>query len=282
MRTSKALAVLIVAATAIFARPLLAGDPESLLAAAAAGNVDIVRTILDRGVSPDTRDQAGNTALMFAAFRGRLEVVRLLLERNADVSAVNADGRTAVSLAREAQYPAIEALLLGAMPPGQPVSPRQPPSSPERARRCESRPRRFSSRRCRPIRWSSNHHLAPVLGSLASPLFLTNARDGSSRLFVVEQGGRILVVHPRMGIPTVFLDITSRVLSGSERGLLGLAFHPGYATNRRFFVHYTRQPDGVIVIAEYNASAREPRRRRRRRDRVAVRGLTRWATTTGA
>jgi hypothetical protein len=70
LRTSKALAVVIVAATAIFARPLLAGDPESLLAAAAAGNVDIVRTIPDRGVSPDTRDQ-GSGLLGYRTARRR-------------------------------------------------------------------------------------------------------------------------------------------------------------------------------------------------------------------
>jgi glucose/arabinose dehydrogenase len=56
----------------------------------------------------------------------------------------------------------------------------------------------------------------------------------------------------------VFLDITSLVLSGGERGLLGLAFHPGYATNRRFFVNYTRRPDGATVVAEYRASASNP------------------------
>jgi glucose/arabinose dehydrogenase len=258
LRTSKALAVVILAATVIFARPLLAGDPETLLAAAAAGNVDLVRTILDRGVSPDTRDQAGNTALMLAAFRGRLEVVRLLLERDADVTAVNADGRTAVSLAREAQYPAIEALLLGAAPPGQPMSPRQPSvvagASP--SMRVQTSALQLQAVPTDPV--VANHHLAPVLDNLASPLYLTNARDGSSRLFVVEQGGRILVVRPSVGILTVFLDITSLVLPGGERGLLGLAFHPGYATNRRFFVHYTRQPDGAIVIAEYNASLANP------------------------
>ena len=205
MRTSKALAVVILAATSMFVRPLLAGDPESLLAAAAAGNVDLVRTILDRGVPPDTRDQAGNTALMLAAFRGRLEVVRLLLERNADVAAVNADGWTAVSLAQEAQYPAIVALLLGAMPPEQPTSPRHPSAvagaSP--ALRVQSSALQLQAVPTDPV--VANHHLAPVLDSLASPLYLTNARDGSSRLFVVEQGGRILVLHPGVGSPTVLV-----------------------------------------------------------------------------
>ncbi|MGH7312453.1 MAG: PQQ-dependent sugar dehydrogenase [Candidatus Rokuibacteriota bacterium] len=100
--------------------------------------------------------------------------------------------------------------------------------------------------------------LEPVLAGLSSPLYVTPARDGTNRLFVVEQPGRILVLQPGAPTPTVFLDITSRVLSGGERGLLGLAFHPDYAVDRRFFVNYTRQPDGTTVIAEYQASATNP------------------------
>ncbi|MEK6301579.1 MAG: PQQ-dependent sugar dehydrogenase [Acidobacteriota bacterium] len=97
--------------------------------------------------------------------------------------------------------------------------------------------------------------LQPLLSGLDSPIFVTNAHDGSNRLFVVEQPGRIKVLQPGASTPTVFLDITSRVLSGGERGLLGLAFHPQFSANRRFFVNYTRQSDGATVIAEYRASA---------------------------
>ncbi|MGE5851304.1 MAG: PQQ-dependent sugar dehydrogenase, partial [Candidatus Methylomirabilota bacterium] len=97
--------------------------------------------------------------------------------------------------------------------------------------------------------------LQPVLSGLSSPVYVTSARDGTNRLFIVEQPGRILVLQPGAGAATVFLDITSKVLSGGERGLLGLAFHPQYATNRRFFVNYTRAGDGATVIAEYRASA---------------------------
>ncbi len=56
-------------------------------------------------------------------------------------------------------------------------------------------------------------------------------------------------------MPSTFLDISGRVLFNGERGLLGLAFHPQFSTNRRFFVNYTRRPDGATVIAEYRASA---------------------------
>ena len=99
--------------------------------------------------------------------------------------------------------------------------------------------------------------LDPVLQGLSSPLYITNAHDDSNRLFIVEQAGRIKVLAPGATTPTVFLDITSKVLSGGERGLLGLAFHPqfGIGTNSRFFVNYTRQTDGATVIAEYHVSA---------------------------
>ncbi|MGH9943317.1 MAG: PQQ-dependent sugar dehydrogenase, partial [Pyrinomonadaceae bacterium] len=100
--------------------------------------------------------------------------------------------------------------------------------------------------------------LEPVLSNLSSPVLVTNARDGSNRLFVVEQPGRIQVLQPNAAAPTVFLDITAKVLSGGERGLLGLAFHPQFNANRRFFVNYTRQPDGATVIAEYRVSAANP------------------------
>jgi hypothetical protein len=96
--------------------------------------------------------------------------------------------------------------------------------------------------------------LIPVITGLTMPIFVGHAGDGSNRLFVVEQAGTIRVVQPGSSTPTTFLDIRPKVLSGGEQGLLGLAFHPQYATNRRFFVFYTRPADGEIVIAEYRAS----------------------------
>jgi hypothetical protein len=94
--------------------------------------------------------------------------------------------------------------------------------------------------------------------TFSSPLYVTSARDGTNRLFVVERAGVIKVLQPGSLTPTVFLDITASVLLGGERGLLGLAFHPDYASNRRFFVNYTRQTDGANVIAEYTASVGDP------------------------
>lgn len=72
------------------------------------------------------------------------------------------------------------------------------------------------------------------------PLYLTHAGDGSGRMFVVEKGGTIRVVKNGQLLPTPFLDLKSRILaSGSEQGLLGMAFHPRYAENGRFFVAHT-------------------------------------------
>jgi len=100
--------------------------------------------------------------------------------------------------------------------------------------------------------------LVPVLSGLIQPVFVGHAGDGTNRLFVVELAGTIRVVPPGSSTPTMFLDIRPKVLSGGEQGLLGLAFHPQYASNRRFFVYYTRPGDGEIVIAEYRASASNP------------------------
>ena len=96
--------------------------------------------------------------------------------------------------------------------------------------------------------------LVPVLQGLSSPVYVTSAHDGTQRLFVIEQSGRIKVLAYGASAPSLFLDITSKVLSGGEQGLLGLAFHPQFASNSRFFVNYTRQSDGATVIAEYHAS----------------------------
>ena len=113
-----------------------------------------------------------------------------------------------------------------------------------------------------PSRGTSSGHpaveLQPVLDGLSSPVLLTHAGDDSNRLFIVEQRGTIQVLGPGGTSPTLFLDITARVRSGGERGLLGLAFHPAFESNRRFCVNYTRIGDAATVIAEYRASATGP------------------------
>jgi glucose/arabinose dehydrogenase len=95
--------------------------------------------------------------------------------------------------------------------------------------------------------------LTLVKTGFSSPIYLTNA--GDSRLFVVEQRGMIKIIHPNLSV-TTFINLSGVVSqSGGERGLLGLAFHPDYASNGRFYVDYTRASDGDIVIAEYRRSA---------------------------
>ncbi len=106
--------------------------------------------------------------------------------------------------------------------------------------------------------------LQSFVSGLAFPVFITNARDGSHRLFILERAGKIQLLTPGASTPlaTPFLDITSKVLTGTmagdERGLLGLAFHPQFKTNRRFYVNYTRRTDGATVISEFTASAANP------------------------
>src|SRR5689334_12376596 len=97
-----------------------------------------------------------------------------------------------------------------------------------------------------------------VASGLNQPVLLTNAHDGTDRRFIVEQTGTISVMRPGSSTRTTFLDLTSRVVCCGERGLLGLTFHPQFSTNRRFFVNYTRIPDGATVIAEYQASPSNP------------------------
>lgn len=95
---------------------------------------------------------------------------------------------------------------------------------------------------------------------LSSPIGVTNAGDGSGRLFVVERCGKIRIVENGTLLATPFLDLgspdgTDVIACGDERGLLGLAFHPSYESNGFFYVFYTRKSDGAITIARYQVSA---------------------------
>ncbi len=94
--------------------------------------------------------------------------------------------------------------------------------------------------------------LKPVVGGLDHPVLVTNA--GDARLFVVEQAGRIRIVSGGSLLGTPFLNLSSQISTGGERGLLGLAFHPDFATNGRFFVYYTRT-GGDIQVSEFVRSA---------------------------
>ena len=93
---------------------------------------------------------------------------------------------------------------------------------------------------------------------LTGPTFVTNSHDGTGRLFILEQRGRIVVVQPNTRATTVFLDLTDKVVTSTERGLLGMTFHPQFTDNHEFFVDYTRKPDGAIVVARYKVSTTNP------------------------
>lgn len=98
--------------------------------------------------------------------------------------------------------------------------------------------------------------LVPVIGGLERPVYITHAGDGSGRLFIIEQAGRIRIFQDGSLLPTPFLDITSRVRSpsssgGNEEGLLGLAFPPGYTDKEYFYVYYTNQ-DGNNQVSRFH------------------------------
>jgi len=97
--------------------------------------------------------------------------------------------------------------------------------------------------------------LTPFISSgLTNPIFMTQPLD-DGRIFVVEQAGRIRLVKNGVLQATPFLDITSKVLSGGERGLLSVAFHPQYAVNHFFYVYFTTQTNGDIRIERYTTTA---------------------------
>ncbi len=101
--------------------------------------------------------------------------------------------------------------------------------------------------------------LEGVVTGLDAPVDLQHAGDNSGRLFIVERRGTIRIVRNGTLLAAPFLDIQSRVNMQGEGGLLGLAFHPGYAQNRRFFVNYTTTSNPLrTVIAEFRASSANP------------------------
>jgi glucose/arabinose dehydrogenase len=96
-------------------------------------------------------------------------------------------------------------------------------------------------------------HLQPAASGLSSPVSITHADDNSGRLYIVEQTGAIRILQDFALQAAPFLDITALRSCCGERGLLGLAFPPGYASKSHFFIYYTAL-NGDIVIARYNTS----------------------------
>ncbi len=98
--------------------------------------------------------------------------------------------------------------------------------------------------------------LVAVDGTYEYPVFVTSPPGDDTRLFIVEQSGAIRLVKNGALLPTPFAQLPSGG-NGNEQGLIGLAFHPGYAQNGRFFVHYTL-PSNDGVIAEHVRSPGDP------------------------
>jgi glucose/arabinose dehydrogenase len=91
-----------------------------------------------------------------------------------------------------------------------------------------------------------------VLSGFSQPLGIEHAGDGSGRLFIVEQGGKIWVVRDGSVLEAPFLDISDRITTSHlEQGLLGLAFPPGYENKGYFYVNYSLSTDGSTVVARY-------------------------------
>src|SRR3989454_3551062 len=84
---------------------------------------------------------------------------------------------------------------------------------------------------------SGSFKLTRVAAGLKSPVYVTNAGDGSGRLFIVEQAGRILVIKDGRVLPTPFLHIRSLVVAGGENGNPGVAFLSGFPAPGNFVLH---------------------------------------------
>jgi len=95
------------------------------------------------------------------------------------------------------------------------------------------------------------------VASVTRPVLAIGARDGTNRLFIVEKGGRIRIVKNGTLLASSFLNVSASVSKGGEQGLLGLAFHPSFKTNRKFYVNYTNT-SGDTIIREYKASPTNP------------------------
>ena len=95
------------------------------------------------------------------------------------------------------------------------------------------------------------------VSGLTNPVFITDAGDGSGKFYIVEQTGRIKIWDGSSVFGTPFLNLASTVSNGFEQGLLGLAFHPDFETNRKLYVYFTDNDDDV-VLREYKVSASNP------------------------
>lgn len=95
------------------------------------------------------------------------------------------------------------------------------------------------------------------LGTFQAPVYITSPPNSANRLFVVEQGGTIRIIRNGKKLSKPFLDITSKVKSGGEQGLLSVAFAPDYANSGKFYVYYTASSNGSNRVVEYKRATTE-------------------------
>lgn len=109
---------------------------------------------------------------------------------------------------------------------------------------------------------SAPFDLVPVADGFDSPLLALAAGDDAGRLFVVEQTGSVRMVRDGSVVATPFLDVSNRIATGGERGLLGFAFHPAFRENGRVFASYS-DTEGDTRVVEYTVDPSDA-------DRVAM------------
>lgn len=96
--------------------------------------------------------------------------------------------------------------------------------------------------------------LTPIATGLNAPVLAISAPGNPDRLYIVQQGGKVLVWQDGQVLATPFVDVSGLLTSGGEQGLLGLAFHPDYVNNGRFFLHYSAKGSGDSTIMEFKRS----------------------------
>ena len=101
---------------------------------------------------------------------------------------------------------------------------------------------------------ASGVRLARVKSGLGDALLATAAPGQANRLYIVQQSGKVRILQNGRMLPTPFLDVSNLISSGGERGLLGLAFHPQYASNGRFFIRYT-DGAGDVQVSEFHVGS---------------------------
>ena len=122
---------------------------------------------------------------------------------------------------------------------------------------------RFTDNTTEEVEFGDNLHICalPIADGLRNPTTLVHSNDQTGRLFVTEQIGVIrIITRERVTLPTPFLNISDKVLtsswSGDERGLLGIAFHPNFKENGKFYVYYSARTDIPVNTTTYSHISR--------------------------